>query len=871
MSLPRLVCSGLSPRVGLLLILGMLFLQSSSGQPTLAWVRHLPSPEAQRALTLDGAGNAYVICSFEGSAQISDTEVYRSAPNFQRDYLIAKFSPEGVLLWIHAVSGPGGDDAISLRNDSSGRTYVVARTTSFQYPDRLDLGAGVTVDDAVSYLLCLSGEGKTLWATELNGRAIGDLAVTPQGSCFLTTGAYSTDTRGPVALQRFDSNGKLVWERRFGGSLNDSVAGLAIDPNNDVSVSGIVYLPANFEGEVFTSPGEPWQGYVARYSSDGRLLWVRSGTNVISGSVGVDRDSNCYVAGSSRSGNQGVQSYDKNGGSRWKMLETFPQSNRVFTDSEGNSITSSDYGVPVFRKYTSAGVLQWKFTEPSGIVALVSGIAQSGSGSLYVIARGLSRSVNYLAGFSRDNEAPITLSNEGEGSIVRVPEAQFYPRGTSVSLTAVAASWFSFQKWADGITELSRRVTVGDSNFYKAIFYPTTAVETLVFTNGRRVAPIGMPYVQVDGVFRSGTVTVHAPLAEVSIRSSLTNGVIFYTLDGSRPSYFSRLYDGPFILKESKVVQAVTYDGLLSQAWPCDPVPVVFEKGYEISSLVRGGGQIQEVPTGPWHPRSSRVALNALPAAGWTFLQWRGSLNGSKAEETITLTQNLCLEAVFGTEVRVPGGKGGQVTIVPLLTNYPYGTPVQLSARADPGYAFASWGNSFVSSENPVTFGVTNTTPTISAVFVPLADEEVALNMSVLGYGRVTVKPPGNRYRRGQSVELLSTPDIGQTFVGWSEDVVSPQPRVLIRLDGSRSVTAHFSRSPLLSVAPCFDASGAEPLRLWLQGEVGIGYRIEQSTFGRDWVPTLNLTNRLVTSEIVLPAPRGWEPVFYRAVRLPAD
>jgi len=94
---------------------------------------------------------------------------------------------------------------------------------------------------------------------------------------------------------------------------------------------------------------------------------------------------------------------------------------------------------------------------------------------------------------------PVGVVVQGQGTVSRSPEKQLYSIGEQITLSAVAARWFEFSHWGDDLMSNPRIITVGVTNNYAAIFSPTTAVETLTFSNITRVAPVGMPVVFVDG------------------------------------------------------------------------------------------------------------------------------------------------------------------------------------------------------------------------------------------------------------------------------------------------------------------------------------------------------------------------------------
>src|SRR5437016_7985689 len=169
----------------------------------------------------------------------------------------------------------------------------------------------------------------------------------------------------------------------------------------------------------------------------------------------------------------------------------------------------------------------------------------------------------------------LILTTQGLGTIAKSPDRLFYNVVEQVTLTATPARWFRFTGWDDGVTANPRVITIGPNNNYTAIFSPTTAVETLTFSNLSRTAPLGMPAIFVDGGFSVTSAVMRLGAAEVSMLTTFPNGSIFYSLDGSVPDFGANLYDRAFVLRRSATVRAVAYDASFVNAWEADAVSVM--------------------------------------------------------------------------------------------------------------------------------------------------------------------------------------------------------------------------------------------------------------------------------------------------------
>ena len=134
-----------------------------------------------------------------------------------------------------------------------------------------------------------------------------------------------------------------------------------------------------------------------------------------------------------------------------------------------------------------------------------------------------------------------------------------YVSGQSATLTATAASGYSFQSWNDGNTNSTRAITVNSNQTYTATFVsiaPTTVATPVITVN--------------DGV--------------VTITCATSDAAIHYTTDGSTPTAGSTTYSAAFT-PESSVTQikaiaiksGMTNSSVASQAYTPASIPVQAE------------------------------------------------------------------------------------------------------------------------------------------------------------------------------------------------------------------------------------------------------------------------------------------------------
>jgi hypothetical protein len=150
-----------------------------------------------------------------------------------------------------------------------------------------------------------SSEGEELWARLYDGPGRGydspaALALDKQGNVYVTGVSRGAGTRDDYATIKYSSNGRLLWVRRYDGpgSNADYARAMAIDDQGNIYVTGMSFKRYTRNGCDYAT---------IKYSPDGETLWVRRFNGVgnyydCANAITVDRWGNFYVTGISWGG-----------------------------------------------------------------------------------------------------------------------------------------------------------------------------------------------------------------------------------------------------------------------------------------------------------------------------------------------------------------------------------------------------------------------------------------------------------------------------------------------------------------------------------------------------------------------------------------
>jgi uncharacterized delta-60 repeat protein len=267
-------------RLFLTLFAGLLLHFISFAQINVQWVGRYTTAgnniDRAKSMVVDSSGNSCVVgTSWNGA-------------NF--DIVTLKFDSAGNQLWASSYNGTGAgyDEARAITTDTFGNVYVTGYSAG---PLNYDI---VTIK--------YNSAGVQQWASRYNGTANGfdegyDIAVDFNGNVYVCGGATTTTSNANYVTIKYNAAGTQVWATTYSNNNSNTEAAyaIALDPSNNVYVTGTSYGPSANDNDIAT----------IKYNNVGVQQWARrfngpgsvfdAGTDIVVSAAGE-----AYVTGYAR-------------------------------------------------------------------------------------------------------------------------------------------------------------------------------------------------------------------------------------------------------------------------------------------------------------------------------------------------------------------------------------------------------------------------------------------------------------------------------------------------------------------------------------------------------------------------------------------
>jgi hypothetical protein len=343
--------------------------------------------------------------------------------------------------------------------------------------------------------------------------------------------------------------------------------------------------------------------------------------------------------------------------------------------------------------------------------------------------------------------------------------------GSSVTVTAVPSTGFTFTNWTEGVnvasTAASYQFTISANRSLTANYAPipyTVSVSSNPISGGTSTG---------GGIFNFGTsVTVSAVPSPGFTFTNWTEGA---NIVSSSASY-------QFTIAGNRTLVA-NYTAI--------PYTVIVSSLPVLGGVTTGGGTFNS---------GASVTVSASANAGFTFTNWTEGINivSTNANYQFTIAGNRTLVANYAV---IPYTVA--VSSKPLLGGtttgggtFNSGTSVTVTAIPNPGFTFTNWteGLIVVSSASSYQFIIAGNR-TLVANYTAIPFTVTVSSLPVLG----GVTTGGGIYNSGASVTVTASANAGYTFTNWTEgiNIVSTSANYQFTIAGNRTLVANYNANPL--------------------------------------------------------------------------
>jgi hypothetical protein len=273
-------------------------------------------------------------------------------------------------------------------------------------------------------------------------------------------------------------------------------------------------------------------------------------------------------------------------------------------------------------------------------------------------------------------------------------------------------------------------------------------------------------------------VLINETTRQIVWKATLPNQDIRIWQPGHNYSYTSRVYQTP--AQEHQIAASIQVPASLASGQylvglsilePMSRTPGVF---FAVTNFFK---QSQSQPL-------MRIGIGANASShSLTGVAFDDVVNDDKRYYTMTA------QGLTNTLIGLPFANGA-ISLSPGNGSYAKDTGVEVTARANLGYAFSSWGGALAGLTNNPAIVVMDAGKIISANYVAVPTYTLTTSAA---NGSITLNPPGGVYNAGTVVTVTAIPNRGYAFGSWSGNLTGTINPTTITMNGSKSVTANFT------------------------------------------------------------------------------
>ena len=262
-----------------------------------------------RGITINNSNDYYNVGNFIGTLDFADTLLQSNSS--ENDIYIARFSSTGNLIWAERAGGTLGDLPYDVVSDNDGNCYITG-----YFRDVSSFGdTSIIAQNSINamFLAKYDSTGIFQWVESAgissNGAQGLDIQIDNNGNCYITgiingisdfgSTTITSNGNNDGFVAKYNTDGDLLWVQGIGGSGDEIIYSINIDDNEYIYFTGVFTNNTNIGGYSLTNNGSK-DIFIGKLNSLGNILWVSSagGTSVDYGrDIVSDFSGNCFVVG----------------------------------------------------------------------------------------------------------------------------------------------------------------------------------------------------------------------------------------------------------------------------------------------------------------------------------------------------------------------------------------------------------------------------------------------------------------------------------------------------------------------------------------------------------------------------------------------
>ncbi|RUT69094.1 gliding motility-associated C-terminal domain-containing protein [Flavobacterium cupreum] len=254
------------------------------------WATYYGGEEYDRinAVKTDNQNNVIIVGKTNSKTNISTAGSYSSSFGGYDDGFLVKFNSSGTRLWGTYYGGKDNDESFDVDIDKNNNIFMVGRFSINHSENIFDTPIGD------GFIAKFNPNGNILWNKLYGGKGTDEFRSIKVGENFIVTGglSYSSDNIStPGVFQenlnyiynlsndgivfKLNLDGDRIWSTYYGGESGEKIHAVEIDDENNIYIGGettssnTIASPNSFDDYNLYS----WTGFLAKLDQNGQRLW----------------------------------------------------------------------------------------------------------------------------------------------------------------------------------------------------------------------------------------------------------------------------------------------------------------------------------------------------------------------------------------------------------------------------------------------------------------------------------------------------------------------------------------------------------------------------------------------------------------------